>query len=330
MKRQILISVLMMYVFITNAQITLTETNSCYEIGDVYQIQEVNKTGISPGSFGANQTWDFSNVTSTTSYNLNIVDATTTPETANFPNANIATLKNTTGSYRYFSARTDSLSYNGNSGSSVLSYQNPEVYFTYPFTYNDSIHDDFYAAASSFMKGGETTIKADAYGTIITPIGTFNNVLRIKTEKYSLDTSKGAFGLPDIYYHYDMVIYEWFDGFSKYPIFSIASYEEQNYGFSDTIVNYLMNPVTGNNINYSEISVNIYPNPSNGIFTINFPVKNNDKTKVTILNINGQKINDIYINDCSKNIDISEQPKGIYLLKIENGINSVYRKLIIN
>jgi uncharacterized delta-60 repeat protein len=59
----------------------------------------------------------------------------------------------------------------------------------------------------------------------------------------------------------------------------------------------------------------IYPNPSNGIYTLQTNEMNAAKS-ISIYTILGQKIHDAAISSNETTIDISNQPKGVYLYKI--------------
>ena len=63
--------------------------------------------------------------------------------------------------------------------------------------------------------------------------------------------------------------------------------------------------------------VKVYPNPSNGMFTIEVnsqqPVTNNH---IEIYNVLGQQVYQSIINADNKEIDLSRQPQGIYLYRI--------------
>lgn len=77
---------------------------------------------------------------------------------------------------------------------------------------------------------------------------------------------------------------------------------------------------------HSENHIKIYPNPTNGIFTI----QGKGMLSIEILNINGQIIKKVPINNEPYTIDLEGQSKGIYLAKIvtENGIS--VKKILMN
>ena len=75
-----------------------------------------------------------------------------------------------------------------------------------------------------------------------------------------------------------------------------------------------------NSIGSENNILNIYPNPSSGVYTLQTNEINNAKT-ISIYTILGQKIYDTVISSNETTIDISNQPKGVYLYKVfgENG-----------
>lgn len=75
-----------------------------------------------------------------------------------------------------------------------------------------------------------------------------------------------------------------------------------------------------------QLNLEIFPNPSNGIFQITH--QNENSTSVVIYTITGEKVyeNNGYTNET---IDISNQLKGVYIVHYVNGIKSVTEKLVI-
>jgi hypothetical protein len=72
----------------------------------------------------------------------------------------------------------------------------------------------------------------------------------------------------------------------------------------------------------------IYPNPSNGKFTIR---SNNAISEVEIYNITGERVfTDFnFSNRGSKSVDLSNFPKGIYLMKIYIGTKITTKKIVV-
>lgn len=95
----------------------------------------------------------------------------------------------------------------------------------------------------------------------------------------------------------------------------------------DSVSYYYHTPVTEIS-NFKETGISIYPNPSKGKFTIN---KTGTTGYIDIYNSIGILIySDLEFNpQTAKEIDLSGYPKGIYFVKINNEMNSITKKVII-
>lgn len=94
-------------------------------------------------------------------------------------------------------------------------------------------------------------------------------------------------------------------------------------------------------INNSEIK--IFPNPSNGIFTIYFPIEllssagndllssdEGEQSNVIITNITGKIVKQLSITNQKSIINLKNQPSGIYFIKIKTKNNIIIKKIIKN
>ncbi|MBC7640941.1 MAG: T9SS type A sorting domain-containing protein [Flavobacterium sp.] len=78
---------------------------------------------------------------------------------------------------------------------------------------------------------------------------------------------------------------------------------------------------------FSEI--NIYPNPSNGIFNLDLSNESELFDEITIFDVLGKRIfNQLVVNKTINNIDLSEFANGIYFAKLSNETKSLDFKLI--
>lgn len=73
-------------------------------------------------------------------------------------------------------------------------------------------------------------------------------------------------------------------------------------------------------------TLRVYPNPSNGIFFIDHsqPVD-----RVEVFDAVGNKITDIKETKASTKVDLSRQPKGLYILRLQAGGNLYTKKIIV-
>lgn len=71
----------------------------------------------------------------------------------------------------------------------------------------------------------------------------------------------------------------------------------------------------------------IFPNPSNGIFSIQY--QNNAPQSIEIYNVVGEKIYSTISNKETHDIDISLFPKGVYFVKLDDGEKVIAKKIVI-
>ena len=79
-----------------------------------------------------------------------------------------------------------------------------------------------------------------------------------------------------------------------------------------------INDITQNN------AVSIYPNPNNGKFIIE-PKNNNRLTNIEVYNSLGEKV----LQQNANEIELSASPKGIYIVKISDGVNTYNRRIVL-
>lgn len=308
-------------------------------IGDTYRYDGYHEvTNIEPGPGGANLTWDFSDVDGE-SFHEGVpaicVDPSTTPfaDSAAVADANICTAPvGGSGYYQYFDNDNSSQNLIAmglilESSSSFGTYTDIFTAFEFPFTYNDSFEDTWelinfnIGSGYYFMRDSSiTTVEADAYGTIITPLGEFQNAIRIKrtTVDYSwMRFVEGGEWIPSG--PNTDIEYSWFAPNIKVPVMFIDEFD----GFPSYSVRYLMEYDFSVGIEeQSVVQVEIFPNPTTESVTIK-----TDATieRVFVYSLNGQQMGET----SSQTIDLSKYPKGIYLIKVgfEDG-NMITERII--
>ena len=168
--------------FISFAQSpVLTAATTNLQIGESITAQGF--AYLAPGSNGASQTWDFSTVTSLGSGNFTTIAPATTANAASFPAATVTTRQTSPNpTYNYYSASANSWNVEGYvfSNGMVLAYTDIAKQMNYPFsldsTFTDSYSGSYLSGSNTITRNGNITVTADAYGTLILPTGTFNNV----------------------------------------------------------------------------------------------------------------------------------------------------------
>lgn len=78
--------------------------------------------------------------------------------------------------------------------------------------------------------------------------------------------------------------------------------------------------------------LNFYPNPNNGLFTINFTPENSKTTDIIVKDLTGKEIYSGQVsgtNPVSETIDITDQSSGVYILTLQQGNKSMSKKLLV-
>lgn len=78
---------------------------------------------------------------------------------------------------------------------------------------------------------------------------------------------------------------------------------------------------------YLQTKVSIYPNPSNGLFTIDAKNWNSSKLSLVIANQLGDIVYFATISSSKTNIDLSHLSNGVYIIKLTDGENEIIEKL---
>lgn len=301
------------------AQPTLTASGMNPVIGDVITNHICNYT--SPGSSGANQTWNLA-LTSNSVSTITGVAPSSSPYAASFTQASVGF--NNSGTWAYYNSTASALQNNGiaTAAGTVMSYSNPEDLLHFPFTYNNSYTDPwavtYVQATYTYYRTGTTTVTADGYGTLTTPDGTFSNVTRVHFYQ-SYQDSVNIMGNP-IVITYINDEYIWYLNGNHYAIAAVFTLTPSTgspiqQGF------YLDGVVSGVNENSVLNSISLAPNPANDELNLNVDLNSGNEILVSVFNTTGQEV----LNPVSAfaglgenriTLSVAELPAGIYFAKI--------------
>lgn len=306
--------ILLIFSMSLSAQPVLNDTDftSFYKYDGYYAN---NVVGLSPGSAGANQTWDFSGLSVPHSAGTySVVPVALTPYAGDFPTANICFISPTVyfdDPYYYIYYKTSPTSFEAvgladSTGSEL--FIDSGISFIFPYIYNTIINDTY-----QIYVGDDSSFSStyDGYGTLITPFGTYSNVIRQK----SVETL-GAITYTD---------YSWF---STNPFKSIMEI-------------YFTNDINGNSTNGVQIfsnfaplsltafnkenSIKVYPNPTTSILNLHF---SNAVTldKLVIIDISGKTVMQQTKNITQ--INVEKLPAGVYILESYSGKDKFQSKFV--
>jgi hypothetical protein len=171
--------------------------------GDLSQSVAADRMTLEPGSAGMNQTWDFSDVIPIDTIpviTFVYFDAASSVYASAFPNANIALaplgMTEDSTFVSFYNKGVSEVNLVGNAGAGALiQYTDAIKVIETPFTMGNSFTDTYASTTNVAGAGlvsysfGTETITGDGAGTLITPTGTFNNVLRLKSENHRIDST---------------------------------------------------------------------------------------------------------------------------------------------
>lgn len=267
-----------------------------------------NCNWVDPGASGANVTFDFSGLVKT-----DTTFVAYTGGNAAYPGSNLTASYTTYGQTDqiFINASVNGLSYVGMFLENVVSvlYQDEMELHTYLLTYNATNTDYFHATFAPWERFGTITTTADAYGTLITPEGTFTNVLRVHYLQNYTDSSSFS----EIDFVSD--VYAWYKEGIHYPVASVTYYTTPQGGFTQR-ANYLETTTLGLT-EEEKTSLSIYPNPASDKATI--CLKSNETLKTLALtDINGRAIDLAYTASSTEvSLDLHNLNAGIYLIKLQ-------------
>jgi hypothetical protein len=282
------------------------------------------------GASGTNANWNYSTIdTLKGSIFQHSLKADTTIFYSDFPNV-VNYCIEAKGAYGYaFLDASKYESYGLESFGGTQIFSDPVKVLTFPFTYNNQFTDYFMSSDSAYY--GKTVVKADAYGTIKLPFGTFSNVLRVNTkDDYRLYTSYDFDGIPDDSLMYDGQYYRWYSPNVDGPVLEysrLISYI--NTGSSrinvDTLEHLWLNGTVTTSIKdeTANFETTIYPNPTSGKLFIN---SEEIISTIQIMDFCGKELLNENFVSREVSLDVRNLSSGIYFCQITTADNK--RKIV--
>lgn len=322
MKKHLLNSISASFLLISSvsfAQTTLTASLINPVIGENFTLN--NGTYVSPGSSGVSQTWDLSTMTGSSAGITNVVTPASTTFGSSFPTATVAENNATAGTVNYFKTSSTALQNVGiASGTTKIPYSDPEDFLHFPFAYTNTFSDtwaaQFVSGGYTYFRSGTTTVTADGWGTLITPLGTFNNVMRVHFVQDYQDSL--YIGVPYVMNYYNDE-YMWYRNYTHAQLAAVYTLTTPSGSNAGGL--YLSSPVGINDMNDMISEYTISPNPTSDLVKLDYTLTENKKTEVKIFNSLGQ----IVLNQMNENtvqglntqeLNVATLPEGIYFAEI--------------
>lgn len=288
------------------------------------------------GSAGANQTWNFANVNILSAINndtTHYIAASRTPCARQFAGAQLAV--GNPLEYNYYMTNSNGIFIVGScSPTDSTRAIPPQVFMRTPFRMGDSYNDTSkfitYTPNSNDTIVFRQNLRADAWGTITTPAGTFNALRVIRNIAFSVEIPIQGTLIPITTLTESI---EWWSDTRPAPVFSRFRNIIYTPGGNDTSAyeaSFMQRFTVGTNepINTLNNIEKVYPNPAFQQISIAFELTQPDEVRFEVINLTGQMLFSTgfeawTVGKNTKNIDLENISSGIYVLKMVNRANQI-------
>lgn len=308
-----------------------------------------------PGASGEHVSWDYSSIAATGNpWTWNALDPTTTAFADSFPSANLAfpfpegdTAENLT----YYRQEADSLFFLGAASSNIggggetffnILEEDPDLAVQFPLSYQSS-HTDSYKGVNWIEFGGmrvkqfrsaTTQRVVDGYGTLITPLDTFPNALRVKTTESITDS---LFFVVPILSTQEITRYTWYAEGETYILLHMDSIAQMNPGFTNVVYSsfYRSGEVT-TSIDEQEKAeqwgLSLYPNPATEALNISVNQPISGQVELSVHNMVGQLVLQEQLPSLPSRhrISLSGLLPGSYLIRIHSEEGTAAQRILIS
>ena len=328
--------------FASSAQPILTAANFNPQIGDAFASRICDTTGVFPGASGANVTWNFSTLTTTSVDTGMVVACSSTPDSALFPGSTYAIIAHTTHLIPYYIASSTKLSQNGyyisHAPDTNAVYSDPIDQFRYPFTYGYSFSDSYAGIitldTNIVHETGTINVVYDGYGTLMLPGFTDSNVLRVYSTQLFVD-SANLFGFP-VMQTFQLETYAWYIPNYHSPLLAILLTTQVGGSYYNKAVSYA--PQQLHSAGVTELhnissSLKLYPNPAQNELNIAYEDATNEQVRITLTDVTGREIA-VIAEGAAQGLhhttyNTTGLAKGLYIVRIQSEKETITRKIVI-
>lgn len=335
MRKQVLFGSLIALAGTAGAQVTITSADQPHVFQVYHQAQDTTGSQ-NPGPSGPSQTYTM------TLLNQGIDSLTfTAPQWtaygANYPQSNLCIIQNQNDGFIYANMTNTVLEINGQAadpfgnGTIALTFSNPETQMIFPAAYGGTF-SDVAGGVNQFYMGYDPGIgfpvdsarihtyiskeaNFDGWGTITSPLGTFN-VLRQNTERTQVDTIDiYVFGMwTNAIYSQQSTsrIYSYWTNGIGFPVVELTDDGDQGQ-ISDATWLQRMPTVTNVTETANDNTVTAYPNPAADVLTIQTSV---DKGSIELIDMSGRVVKTVMINSKVTRVNVADLAAGMYTYRV--------------
>jgi hypothetical protein len=290
------------------------------------------------GELGANQSWDFSNLSGEGSpFSYDVVETASTIFAPEYPNSNFA--YDVMDILFFWNGNSDKIEDMGFAmmfeGYTMMQvYSNPKTQIEFPLTYGSSGTDDFENTTElvGFFSSDETGTRSwsvEGYGSLTLPNGTFDDVLLVHVNENST-TVQDVFGTV-IELETTTEEYIFYAADFQFPlaIFSTITTDD---GFQEdtSTSGALLNTQSVDVAELAMSDLRLAPNPATNYLRINIPTLM-DRGVLQVTSLTGQVVREIQLTgQASVHIELSvaDLPRGMYLIQLRTE-NEMFRSKVV-
>lgn len=331
MKKFYPLFLILFFINALNAQPIISE-GIIPEIGDEWRVTFLETNNFAPGLGGVDMLWDFSNIDTSMAIGINmkIVDPAMISDGPNFPTADFVWWLQEFDAYNYYEVTDDSVSLVGGATIAngeidfLTTFIDPEDGLHLPLEHGDSY--TYYSFFDQTVIGipigtNERTgmVVADAYGTLITPKGTYENILR-------LVITETSFG-------FTSTQYAWYDVNNFVPVFLYESSDDPELTPSLYFSDPKMNTTATTNIFEELPTWKTWYNTAEQALHVEWPdLEESVETKIRVFTMDGQliKTDETDFTFGKHQISLPKQPNlSSVIVNLEVGQQQASRKVLI-
>tara|TARA_B100000508_G_scaffold140651_1_gene142630 strand:- start:22887 stop:23921 length:1035 start_codon:yes stop_codon:yes gene_type:complete len=326
------------------------------KIGDSYSMHVFDASAITVSGAGEGQTWDYSTMAKSDSFDLKVGDPKDQPEASSYTDADIAITNNYFGAngvsrhdlnIHYYKTSSSTLTKIGRvdksqpTGGSIIfinTFGNEEIQMKFPIEYGSKNLDAWDGSFTSLgspvtWSAGQNAYEVDATGTLKLPGKTINNVLRVKrTRKY---TSTNSFTGTRVV---EKKMYEWYVPGIPFPLLTIvenvvsAGNTKEGYVMAEKEYKNLDQTIGTRELAKQKSDVKVFPNPASDHITIAMDKEASVK-KVAIVDLTGKTMLNVPDSETIGNepvtLNTTQLKPGIYYLRVSNANNEISNYKIV-
>ena len=287
------------------------------------------------GEEGENVTWDYNWFTGIDQIEFTYQATNATGLSEVFTTSNYALLSGEIGEfYNHNEQKTERVGVL--SQSTPIDYDNPQTILKYPFTYLQSFTDSFAGTFQyqgiDILNHGSVQVTADAYGDLILPYGTIENVMRLKYEVTGSEDYEIS-GMP-YQNQFTQTSYAWYtEESSLLPLLNITFLESD--ATTQITVIYLAQSVGLNEVLEEQIDYNLYPNPATEFTHVEFTLGHKEEVEISLYSLLGAKIKtiekDLFMaGKHTRTLSLEELNPGTYFINTKIGSEEISRTINVH